>query len=201
MQTGVKASKFELTSFQFANTLFNITSYNNKLYVGGVLAATSTAKFWFASDFITDLNNQLKTFYVTVSDVVTLDSNTNILSWVLPSGSISVSSMNRVLGILGAPSGTFTSTLFLVCPMYLAFMCPQLNVQSYNSFASTAPVCGVIPVLQGFMSMNCFEPKREWQLNFEPRITFNLMEVNIVDNSSGNLAEGMGEWSCCFVVK
>ena len=87
MQDTVIVRKIELTNFQFANTLYNVTSYSNKLYIGGVLAATMTAKFWTsASDFITNLNTQLKTFYLTAVDVVTIDTSTNILTWVLPSG-------------------------------------------------------------------------------------------------------------------
>ena len=59
MQDTVIVRKIELTNFQFANTLYNVTSYSNKLYIGGVLAATMTAKFWTsASDFITNLNTR-----------------------------------------------------------------------------------------------------------------------------------------------
>lgn len=200
LQDAIIASKFELTTFQFANTLYNVTSHTNTLYVSGILAATSTPKFWIASDFITDLNTQLKAYFVTVSDVVTLDTSTNILTWVLPAGSITASPMNRILGIVGTPSGSFTTNLFLTGVTVLALMSPQLNTFSYNSYPSTQPVCGVIPVTSGYMTSSYYEPAREWSINFHPRLSFNFLQINWADNRNGHAADGMGEWSASFIV-
>ena len=171
-------------------------------YVSGVLAATSTPQFWTASAYITDLNTQLKTYFATVSDVVTLDTTNNKLTWVLPSGSISVtnSTMNRVLGLLGSETGSFTSTLFLVGPLQLGIQSPTLSCLSYNSNGTTAAVLGVIPVNSGFLEVQYYDPDRDWQLKFEPRVSFNLLNIIITDNRTGLLAEGLGEWCCSFVV-
>ena len=203
MQDTVIVRKIELTNFQFANTLYNVTSYSNKLYIGGVLAATMTAKFWTsASDFITNLNTQLKTFYVTAVDVVTIDTSTNILTWVLPSGSItSQTTMKRILGLVGTLAGSFTSTLFLVGPTQLALVSNQLNKFFYNSFASTLPVCGIIPVFNGFLQMNYYEPSRGWKFDYGAHwLQFNTLQIGFVDNRTGFPVEGLGEWSCTFVV-
>jgi hypothetical protein len=200
LQNTLIASKFELTNFQFANTLYNVTSRNNKLYVSGILAATMTAKFWLAADFVIALNTQLKAYFVTAADVVTLDASTNILTWVLPSGSLTSSTMNRILGLVGTPSGNFTSTLFLVGPTQLALLSDQFNCFSYNSFASTNRVCGIIPVTQGFMQMQFYEPSKDWIVKFEPFISFNNLGIRFVDNCTGYPAEGMGEWCATFIV-
>lgn len=200
LQDAILASKFELTNFQFSNTLHNVTSSSNTLYVNGVLAATMSTKFWVATDFITTLNGLLKTYFATGSDVVTLDSSTNILTWVLPSGSITNSPMGTILGIIGNPSGSFTSNLFLVGPLQLAVVSPQLQCFSYNSYPTTTRVCGVIPVNSGFMDVQYFEPFREWQLEFLPRISFNFLQLSFMNNQTGQPAYGMGEWSCTFVV-
>ena len=63
-------------------------------------------------------------------------------------------------------AGSFTSTLFLVGPTQLALVSNQLNKFSYNSFASTLPVCGIIPVFNGFLQMNYYEPSRGWQFDY-----------------------------------
>ena len=202
LQDTVMASRFELSNFQFANNLYNIQTGSNNLYISGVLAATSTPQFWVATAYITDLNTQLKTYFATVADVVTLDTSTNKLTWVLPSGSISnnVSSMNRVLGLLGSESGSFTSTLFLVGPLQLGIQSPTLSCSSYNSNGTTAAVLGVIPVNSGFLEVQYYDPDRDWQLKFEPRVSFNLLNIIITDNRTGLVAEGLGEWCAAFVV-
>jgi hypothetical protein len=185
----------------FANTLYNVTSYTNTLYIDGVLAATIIPGFWNSDDFAVELNTQLQTFFSTVSNVVTLNSSTNVLTWVLPSGSITTSPVNRILGVIGYPTGSFTTSLFLVGPTQLGFNSPQLQSFSYNNAGQHALVAGVIPVTSGNLDVQFFEPHRnEWMLAFEPRLSFNLFQVNITDNRSGNAAEGLGEWSAVFVV-
>src|SRR5687767_8907629 len=76
MQDAVIANRFELATFQFANFLYNVTSSTNKLYISGSLAVTITPGFWDVTDFITELNDQLMTFFSTGTDVVVIDANT-----------------------------------------------------------------------------------------------------------------------------
>lgn len=201
LQDTVHASKFELTNFMFANTLYNVTSYNNTLYINGQLIVTVTPKFWNADDFVQELNRQLQIFYEMDEPVVTLDSTSNILSWNLPFGFITRSPLNCILGVIGSPTGSFTTNLFLLGPLQLAFNSPELNCFSYNSIGNTAPVCGVIPVTAGNMQIQYFEPFREWTLDFQPRICFNFLQVNLTDNRNGSPAEGLGEWCCTFIVE
>ena len=203
MQDAVLASKFELTNFQYANQLYNVMTGSNMLSISGVVAATSNPEFWTATAYVTDLNTQLQTYYATGSTVVSLNTSTNQLTWTLPSGVVdplNLSTMNRVLGLLGGETGSFTSTLFLVGPLQLAINSQQLNSYSYNSFPSTARICGVIPVNVGYLEVGYFEPFRDWELRFEPRINFNLLNITITDNRTGLLAQGMGEWSAVFVI-
>src|SRR5688500_348261 len=85
MQDGVQATKLELVSFQFANFLHNVTSSSNQLYIDSALAAEINAGFWDTTDFVTELNTQLKAHFATVDDVVTLNPLSNSLDWDLPS--------------------------------------------------------------------------------------------------------------------
>ena len=198
MQDGVIGHHFELVSFQFANYLHNVTSTSNKLYISGVLAATITPGYWEATDFVIDLNSKLKTYFVTAVDVVVL-SPSNILTWVLPAGTITASSMNRVLGVIGTPSGSFSTNLFLVGPLQLAFNSQQLQVKSYNSFPNTNWVSGTIPVNSGYLEVQLWEPQRGWQLEFT-QFMFNVLEVTITNAQNAELVN-IGEWSCTFLVK
>lgn len=198
LQDVIIASKFTLTSFTFANFLYNVTSSSNTLTVDGVLAATITPGFWFASNFVAELNSQLQAFYVTVADVVTLDVNTNTLTWTLPSGSLD-GTMRSILGLIGSPSGNFTSLLYLIGATQLAILCPELQRSSYNSFPSTNPVIGTIPVQSGFMQIQTYEPSRAWEINFEPRVQFNALSMQIMDAHTGEVVN-IGEWSATFVV-
>ena len=71
LQDTVLLSKMELINFSYANTLFNVTSYSNTLFINGVLAATIIPRFFTALAFVAELNAQLKVFYGTAAEVVT----------------------------------------------------------------------------------------------------------------------------------
>ena len=62
LQQGIFMNRFELQHFTFANMLYNVTSGKNTLFINGSLAATIQPKFWNSSDFVIELNNQLKFF-------------------------------------------------------------------------------------------------------------------------------------------
>lgn len=202
LQQTVMASKFELSNFQFANQLYNIQTGSNQLYIGGLLAFTQAPGFYDNATFVSGLNVTLKAFLVLVPDVVVLNTTNNQLTWALGANVITKanSSILRVLGLLGGETGSFTSTLFLVGCLQLAVQSPTLSCFSYNTNGSTAAVLGIVPVNVGYMEVEFYEPDRDWQLEFKPRISFNLLNIIINDNRTGLLAEGLGEWACVFIV-
>jgi len=201
LQQGVQLSNAKLVHFQFGNTLFNITSQNNTLFIDGMLAATITPKFWFAQDFVDELNLQLKTFFSSESDIVTFDSETNKLNWNL-SGTILYSPMNNVLGITSATTGTFQSSLFLATCMTLGLNIQQLEQQTFNTtFAYAANISRpsfVVPVTSGYLEMQSTKLKQ--YMTFNPPNFFNVLDVYITDAAT-NQRVNVGEWCATFVVE
>lgn len=200
LQTALNASRFEVLSFSFGNTLYNVTSSTNKLYINGVLAATTTPGFWAAAAFVTDLETQLETFYGGGSGYVAYNATTNVLTWNLGGGQ-SISSgttMNSILGIIGVPVNSFTSNLFLVGATALSIQCPQLQCFSYNSFDSTARVSIVIAVDSGYGSFQVSYPKRGSELQFS-KLQADTLQFTITDARNDQLVN-IGEWNLIFLV-
>jgi hypothetical protein len=202
LDTSLNITELELTNFTFANFLNNVQTSSNVMSIGGVTAATITPGFYTATAFVLALNTALQAFYVTVADVVTLDATTNVLTWVLPSGSVDtklLSTMNRVLGLNGGETGSFTSLLLLVGPLQLAITSPELSRFSYNTNGTTFAILGIIPVNSAHLQVQYQEPFRDWSLKFRPVCTCNELTIEVRDNRTGLFAENMGEWCCTFV--
>jgi len=199
LQDPVDASRFELTNFSFANTLYNVTSSNNTLYLNDTLAVTIEPGFWPAVDFVSQLEMQLESFIEGEGPYVVLNVALNTLQWTIGSNSItSQSTMSPLLGVFGSKTGTFTTTLFLVSTTALAVTSPQLQTQSYNSFPSTARVCIVVPVNSGYGDFQYWEPNRDAAMEFT-RLQFDTLQMNILDAANGR-SVNMGEWMANFVV-
>jgi len=110
LQDTISAAKFELTNFQFAIQCHLLRKQTLHWRSFG---CNNYAWLLECRRICNRTQHTIKAFYATVSNVVTLDSSTNILTWVLPSGSItSESTLLRILGILATTSGSFTSNLF-----------------------------------------------------------------------------------------
>ena len=204
LQQGIFMNRFELQHFTFANRMENVTSGKNTLFLNGVLAATIQAKFWNALDFVENINNQLKVFLASATDIVTLNADNNTLTWSLNSATITNSPLKSVLGIIGQPTGSFITNLFLVGTVSIGFSSPQLSNYSLNTtlgpdVSNTAIISFVIPVESGFLQVQTYKSKRGCVLQFDTKTSFNVLQVYLTDVNS-NTAINIGEWSCNFLV-
>jgi hypothetical protein len=199
LQNALNSSKFELITFSFANTLWNVTSSTNTLFIGGVLAATITPGYYSASSFVAALETQLETFFAGVGPYVSLNTATNVLTWSLGvNQTITSSPMNRILGVYTTMTNSFTTSLFLVGCTNLNITCPQLSAFSYNGFPSTNRVSICVPVNSGYGDFQVWEPSRGACLEFS-KVHSDTLQITISDSHSDQDVN-IGEWSCTFVV-
>ena len=110
------------------------------------------------------------------------------------------SPIKSLLGIIGQPTGSFTSILFLVGCMQISFSSPQLSSYSLNTslggnVSNTAMTSFVVPS----ESVQIYQPKRGCILQFDPKTSFNVLQVYLTDSYT-NAPISVGEWSCNFLV-
>ena len=204
LQNGVLVTQAQLMSFSFTNLFYNITTQNNVIYIDNQIAATIQPKFWNASDFVSELNSQLKTFLNQESDVVTLDTNSNELNWTLADHTITYSSMINVLGITNNTSGIFTSQLTLFGPLTVLIDCAQLNQRTFNTTfgfaANTNQYLFGIPVNSSYLEVQNFQPDSKYVQYYDPGLLINTLDITFRDQATGQLLN-IGEWSMILEIQ
>ena len=195
-------------SLQFVNTFHNLTVDNNTLLTSSGTVSV-TEGFYSGINYVLALHASLVVAFGAGS-YVTFNSIYNTLDWTLGANTIdgtSASSMASLLGLNNndpALTGSFSSTLHIARPMYLAWSCAQLqpagdrNYHVGESKESLQP-CMTIPVTSGYLEAQTYQPSTPPTIILDrggPGVTLSRLDFTIRDASTGTEVRELADWSC-----
>jgi hypothetical protein len=192
----------------FGNTIHNVRlGSNDKLQLTSDTGATFnpvtyiTPGFYSSTEYVTQLNASLATFFSTADVMVTLNTANSTLLWTLPTGGgieNAASNASTTLGLAksGVSSGTFTSQLFLGSPFVVGYQCMHFNQSDANVFGGgerKSDCFFLQPLNSGYGNIESYSP------NPPPIVrcggaTLSSLSFRVLDPITGLLLDEIQNW-------
>ena len=200
-----RMSRFRVKSFNFYNTLHNISDHNNTLVTSrGTI--TIPPGFYDVTSFMVLLDVQLMNVFGNVGPHIELDRTTNTLTWSLGTESIdgAASTISDVLNLdknSAALSGDFTSILHLSVPANISLSSPQLNVGEHNFHAgqdasthtSIQPFL-TAPISVPYLIQQVYDQTEPYVI-FDAPLNISRLTIKVFNPATGNEYHNLTHWN------
>ena len=199
-----------VTSLQFVNTFENLSVDNNELLTSSGVV-TLSPDYYSGTNFVLALDAGLVVAFG-AGNYVTFNSIYNQLDWTLGANTLdATSASSNMASLLGldnnspALTGSFSSTLHIARPSYLAWSCNQLQPASDRSYHASDTESKdnlqpflTIPVTSSYLSAQTHMPANPATITLDrggAGVSISRLNFTVSDAASGRVLSELADWA------